>query len=119
MGSEARGISDCGFRIADFKTTRSLVADVDCTDWVSNPNSEFRNPQSKDGGGAENRTRIQEPTPKESTCLVASLACPAILVAGQKFAQCRVSEPTRPRQKLARLNLTQPHGPKGWASSSK
>ena len=37
----------------------------------------------------------------------------------KKFAQYRVSETTRPRQELVRLYLAQPHGPKGWASSTK
>ena len=35
--------------------------------------SAIRNPKFRNGGGAGNRTRIQKPTPKDSTCLAASL----------------------------------------------
>src|SRR5437870_10909804 len=69
------------------------------------------------GGGAGNRTRIQKPTPKDSTCLAASLfvrPCDRT-----SFAQRRVSEIARPQHELVRLDLTHHHGPKRWASSSK
>src|SRR5439155_16932479 len=69
------------------------------------------------GGGAGNRTRIQKPTPKDSTCLAASLFVRSF--DRTSFAQRRVSEIARPQHELVRLCLTHHHGPKRWASSSK
>src|SRR5258706_5081455 len=105
MGSEV--IADCRLPIADW-----------CVPMLSNLNWQLEIGNRKCfGGGAGNRTRIQKPTPKESTCLAASLF--GRLVSRTGFAGYRVSEAARPRYRLVRLYLAHDHGPKPRASSSK
>src|SRR5258708_31624115 len=100
-------ISDWEFEISDFNL-RSRVL-------ISNPQSAIRNQKMVEAPRIELGSKSQ----RRGIYMLSRFSClSADNVARQKFAHCRVSEVTRPRQELVRLYLTRPHGPKGRPSLS-
>src|SRR5712691_8605887 len=89
-------ISDCGFRIADFKVWHQAQ--------ISNSHSEILNPQFEDWWRRRESNSDPEANAEGLYMLSRFSFSPGQLMSpGRKFALCRVSEATRPRQELVRL----------------